>query len=701
MFHGCSLSINDSLSLVTKFIAANHLTKDGIEQLLCLLKLHLPSKVDFPSTFYRYEKLINTESGFGTENYYCKQCLVVVDENCVCEKCHQQLSIPDLRKEGSFFIMYDIRSQLMDILHDTEMKIYIEEAMAERNSNDDSHYGHRYKSMTKNTSDLTCTFSIDGVPVFKSSKYSLWPFSFVLDELPYRVRRRNVMIGALWFGDSKMNVDLVFSKLVPYLNSFQDDAVHWFTSAGLPVASRIIFTKCSVDSPARCMIQGLTQYNGEFGCSWCKLPGQVVNKGKGHCRVYPFKRNLESILRNSEEHRRQLMDGSLPQGAKCQSALLELKGFDIFEGAVVEAMHCVYGGVMKTLAINWMKNHKYEYYIGRKKEAINARLKCLKVTTEIPRIPSVIELFKFFKCSEWRTMLFTLPIILDGILLQPYRKHLCRLANAIFMVSKPVVSEADILKCEKELKQVVRSFETLYGEEYMSFNVHQLGHICQTVRNWGPLWQSSAFMFESYYGNILKHVKSSNGVPVQITKRIQLERMSKSSHRGNELLRPLHRLVTKNKASRSCGLVISPVKVTDLGEPIQRKVSKYVNAVEWFRGKKCIFNGITLKTFETQRRADCYVLVKPCLMGRVTDIITVTCACTDSKCDCEKIFLVMEKIRLERVKHLSFVYRKVEENRVHKLIVAPLTSKSVEKCMKIEFDGQTYFIHLCNSFEAV
>ena len=132
---------------------------------------------------------------------------------------------------------------------------------------------------------------------------------------------------------------------------------------------------------------------------------------------------------------------------------------------------------MKTLVTNMLKNHKYEYYIGRKKDAINTRLKCLKVTTEIPRIPTVIELFKFFKCTEWRTMLFMLPVILDGILLQPYRKHLCRLANAIFMVSKPTVSEADIVACEKDLKHVLRGFEALYGEEYMSFNVHQLNHI--------------------------------------------------------------------------------------------------------------------------------------------------------------------------------------------------------------------------------
>ena len=61
----------------------------------------------------------------------------------------------------------------------------------------------------------------------------------------------------------------------------------------------------------------------------------------------------------------------------------------------------------------------------------------------------------------------------------------------------------------------------------------------------------------------------------------------------------------------------------------------------------------------------------------------------------------MEKVRLERVKYLSFVYRQVDDDRVRKPVVAPLTPKAIKKCMKIEFEGQTYFIHLCNSFEAV
>lgn len=46
---------------------------------------------------------------------------------------------------------------------------------------------------------LLCT---DGVPVFKSSNFSMWPLYFVINELPYalRMKMQNVIFAGLWFG---------------------------------------------------------------------------------------------------------------------------------------------------------------------------------------------------------------------------------------------------------------------------------------------------------------------------------------------------------------------------------------------------------------------------------------------------------------------------------------------------------------------
>ena len=44
----------------------------------------------------------------------------------------------------------------------------------------------------------------------------------------------------------------------------------------------------------------------------------------------------------------------------------------------------------------------------------------------------------------------------------------------------------------------VKSFSTLYGKEYISDNVHNLLHLCNDVRKYGPLDVFSAFKFENF-----------------------------------------------------------------------------------------------------------------------------------------------------------------------------------------------------------
>ncbi|XP_043469590.1 uncharacterized protein LOC122503198 [Leptopilina heterotoma] len=43
----------------------------------------------------------------------------------------------------------------------------------------------------------------------------------------------------------------------------------------------------------------------------------------------------------------------------------------------------------------------------------------------------------------------------------------------------------------------------------MTFNVHLLLHLAESVYNWGPLWAHSAFAFESGNGQLLKNVNKT------------------------------------------------------------------------------------------------------------------------------------------------------------------------------------------------
>ena len=46
---------------------------------------------------------------------------------------------------------------------------------------------------------------------------------------------------------------------------------------------------CTVDLPARAMMQNIIQFNGFHGCSFCEQPGETEStEGGGHVHVYPF-----------------------------------------------------------------------------------------------------------------------------------------------------------------------------------------------------------------------------------------------------------------------------------------------------------------------------------------------------------------------------------------------------------------------------
>ena len=56
----------------------------------------------------------------------------------------------------------------------------------------------------------------------------------------------------------------------------------------------------------------------------------------------------------------------------------------------------------------------------------------------------------------------------------------------------------------------------------MSYNIHQLLHLAESVANWGPLWCHSTFSFEAGNHNLLKAIKCSKGVTFQIIRFVEI-----------------------------------------------------------------------------------------------------------------------------------------------------------------------------------
>lgn len=66
----------------------------------------------------------------------------------------------------------------------------------------------------------------------------------------------------------------------------------------------------------------------------------------------------------------------------------------------------------------------------------------------------------------------------------------------------------------------MQEFGSLYGNEFVNHNVHNLIHLVSDVKTFGPLDKFSAFLFENYMHTIKMMVKTSNKPLSQFIKRV-------------------------------------------------------------------------------------------------------------------------------------------------------------------------------------
>lgn len=94
----------------------------------------------------------------------------------------------------------------------------------------------------------------------------------------------------------------------------------------------------------------------------------------------------------------------------------------------------------------------------------------------------------------------------------------------IYTLLQDQIKTSSILMSELALKKFVIEFQRLYGKCHMTFNVHLLTHITQSMKHWGPLWATSTFVFESNMGTLLKYFHGTQYAPSQIARKFMLWR---------------------------------------------------------------------------------------------------------------------------------------------------------------------------------
>ncbi|XP_070392858.1 uncharacterized protein [Dermacentor albipictus] len=552
-----------------------------------------------------------------------------------------------------------------------------------------------YNEFGMGTYDISVSWNTDGVPLFESSKFSIWPLQLQVNELPFKYRVKRVLLAGLWFGEQKPDMNCFLKPFVDELNRLSSEGLSWTNPDGLSKRTRVFPGPCVVDTVARAMIMNMTQFNGAHGCAWCEQKGEVVQKGDGHVRVYPVE-SLKGNMRTDVSMRRcarQAEKKKMPVlGVKGSNILFLLSFFKFPSSFVVDYMHAVCSGFVRHTAFMWFDHKKaHPYSLGGSVSCIDERLSGLQPVFEMPRLPRSLAHRKYWKSSEWRNwLLYFSPIVLVGILPQPYYNNWLKFVSLMHVLLADSVSSELLRSVQKQMFLFLKEYEVLYGKENITFNAHSLLHLVDSVREWGPLWNFSAYPYENMNGRLVRLVNGTRHAQWQIVEKFQIllamPRLCATTVVSSSPVRDLLTAMLKGYRLRVHCTVLPEYTLLGKGQ-------RTPLGIEY---KKIVVAGFTINVsaLDKSRRTNSYVQVKSDepVFGQVTSIAHAPCETHVQGCDCNVIIFFLRKLS---VKDRVIKHEIVPTTRNIYLVeptstVMEVTVNKVKKCVGLTVEGKLY-----------
>lgn len=511
------------------FIFKHKLSNAAVTDLLNILNTLRPGCV--PRSKYFIEKIFMTEQDVK-QQFFCQDCKTYLgthpDEGSICQTCNAVFCKESYIEKGCYFLTSSVGEQLRTLFEGHDLFDYIIKDRVGSSNVQDIISGKMYAEnldFLQNPDNISFTFNTDGVPVFTSSNFSVWPLYLQINEVTASERSNFTILQGLWFGDEKPTMNCFLMPFVEEMQSLHAYGVHWTGKNGDEHVSKCVCMLSVADSVARASLQGIKQFNGEYGCTFCLHPGVRVEKGNGSVNTYP----LSEILPPLRTHEQILADGERAihtqqavHGVKEISPLFLLPSFDMAKAWSPDYMHSVLLGVVRqvTNLLFDSGNHLKAFYLGTTVKHCDSILLSLNPPQEISRSPRSITQRSHWKANEWRAFLLIYSLFVFKVMLPlNYWNHWLLLANAVHILLGDNLTRDMISKAELCLYKFVGEFSELYGPENVTFNVHLLTHLAESVRNFGPLWDTSAFYFENENGKLLKLYHGTQHVQTQMMKR--------------------------------------------------------------------------------------------------------------------------------------------------------------------------------------
>ena len=365
--------------------------------------------------------------------------------------------------------------------------------------------------------------STDGVPIFKSSKGSLWPVYLMLTSIlpQLRTKIKNLIVASLWFGPTKPNMNCLLQPILQSISHLEKGIVVQETSSSQPITLRAKLVMGIFDLPARAAATNMKQFNGEYGCFYCVDKGEMYNRA----RIYPP--NDQHNVRSHEQMMKWASEAEREQIAK-----YGVKGFSVLSSHLkfpacipIDYMHSILEGVFKQLMKLWFGSsfHSKPFSLRKHVHTIEKIVYKVKPPKEIRRPPRSLEQMSFYKASEYRAwiLFYALPIF-SLFLPSEYSHHLSMMVSAVHILLSDKIKVNDLNVAYKMLSTFYQTAGELYSPSIYTANMHSLEHLVSVVQLWGPLWAYSMFGFENLNGYLGGTYHGTRKIVYQMAFHIQM-----------------------------------------------------------------------------------------------------------------------------------------------------------------------------------
>ncbi|KAF4520588.1 hypothetical protein B566_EDAN005999 [Ephemera danica] len=363
-------------------------------------------------------------------------------------------------------------------------------------------------NILENTECLKLQFNFDGLPISQSSGSQVWPILMGFIDFP---NIEPSVIG-IYQGENKP------TSCSEYLAEYVKEISHLKTYG---LQTEFFFFNIHVhsyvcDAPARAFITNTKGHNAYHGCYKCEVEGEYIQNRVVFDEMDARRRTDESFKNKSDSD---FHNGDTP--------LTDIPGINMITHFPLDYMHLICLGIMRKILMAFCKSkaNVYAKLSAREISSMSARLtKCFSyIPCEFARKSRTLEYLARWKATEFRQfLLYTGPYVLSGILSKEVFEHFLCLHYAVRILLSSVYSSLMFEYARSLLNYFVKYFRNFYGHESLSYNVHNLIHICDDLEKLDTtLENTSAFKYENKLQSIKKSLRKHEHPLQQIVRRIE------------------------------------------------------------------------------------------------------------------------------------------------------------------------------------